>query len=219
MFVCNPLLNSLDLSRLKTVIFDCDGVLFDSRDVNIRFYNRIKDYFGLDPMSREEEEYVHMHSVRDSLEYILPQQYHSRLPEVREHIKYSEMLPYMRMEDGVSHLLELLLQKRVRMAINTNRSTTMNLLLQRFGLQDYFWPVITAGHVSRPKPHPESLHKIMELCGLHPEETVFIGDSVVDQETALGAGVSFWGYKNEYLKGDMFIPDFWTLREFLARKL
>ena len=32
------------------VIFDCDGVMIDSRAANNVFYNRVLAYFGLPPM-------------------------------------------------------------------------------------------------------------------------------------------------------------------------
>ncbi len=219
MIVCNPLLNSMELRGLRGIVFDCDGVLFDSREVNILFYNRIRAYFDLDPLSSLEEEFVHMHSVQDSLEHILPRECLPRLNEIRENINYVSLLPHMRMEEGLQELLQLLRRKNIMMAVNTNRTTTMDLLLQEFGLDDYFWPVITAGQVSRPKPHPESMFKILELWSVSSREVAFIGDSSVDQETAFASGVPFWGYKNEYLQADMLIPDFWTLREFLARRL
>ena len=218
MIICNPL-SSMSLEGLEGLVFDCDGVLFDSRDVNIHFYNRIREYFALGPLNNDEEEFVHMHSVLDSLRYILPPECMDRLDDVRRHVDYNELLPYMRMEEGVPELLELLRSKGLRIAVNTNRTTTMNLLLQMHGLADFFWPVMTAGQVSRPKPHPESMYRILEMWSVSPGKVAFIGDSVVDQSTAGSAGVPFWAYKNQYLEADMLIPDFWTLREFIAGRL
>lgn len=38
---------------LRGVIFDCDGVMIDSRAANDEFYNRVLAYFGLPPMTPE----------------------------------------------------------------------------------------------------------------------------------------------------------------------
>ncbi len=219
MLVCSPFLNGLSLDNLKGIVFDCDGVLFDSRDVNIHFYNEVREYFELPPMSPRQEEFVHTHSVRDSFSHVLPEGYEAELPRIRDKLDYSKLLPYMRMEDGLLELMEFLVGTPVKRAINTNRTTTMNLLLTTFGLEKYFWPVVTAADVSRPKPHPESLFKILDQWSLTPKEVVFIGDSAVDQETAMGARVPFWAFKNESLQAQMLIPDFWTLKEFLTRNL
>lgn len=219
MLICNPLLKGLNLENLKGIIFDCDGVLFDSRNVNIQFYNRIRSFFYLPPLSSEQEDFVHTHSVQDSFRHILPPGYEKEFPRIRKQLDYSKLLPYMQMEDGLPELMDFLSGKKVKTAINTNRTDTMNLLLTTFGLEKYFWPVVTAADVSRPKPHPESLFRILDQWSVMPHEVVFIGDSTVDQEAAMGASTPFWAFKNEGLQAQMLIPDFWTLRDFLKRNL
>jgi len=39
---------------IEVVIFDCDGVLFDSREANTVFYNHILSEFQLPPMTEED---------------------------------------------------------------------------------------------------------------------------------------------------------------------
>jgi len=41
------------LRRYKGFIFDCDGVLIDSLQANVVYYNRYRTRFGLPPMSPE----------------------------------------------------------------------------------------------------------------------------------------------------------------------
>ena len=69
-----PVAAALTISRIdnliKLVAFDCDGVLFDSRQANIAFYNTILARFDQPPMSPEAEDYVHSHTVWESLDYI-----------------------------------------------------------------------------------------------------------------------------------------------------
>jgi len=219
LFICNFLLKKIEIAGLKGIIFDCDGVLFNSREVNIKYYNMIKDALGLPPMCKEEEEYVHMHSVDNSLKFIVPEKLRHKLPEIRQKINYKVLIPYMRPEEGLLPLLQFLRQKRIACSINTNRTTTMDLILEHFKLYPYFSPVITAAKVSHPKPNPEGIFKILRMWSYRPEQVVFIGDSEVDQETAHRAGVPFWGFKNIYLQADMYIPDFWTMRQYMMRNL
>ena len=40
---------------LGGVIFDCDGVMINSRAANDEFYNRVLAYFGLPPLTPEQE--------------------------------------------------------------------------------------------------------------------------------------------------------------------
>lgn len=216
MFICNPLakLNG----EIKGIIFDCDGVLFDSKDVNIKYYNWVKEMFGLPPLSLEEEEYVHMHSVHNSFKKILPPEFWPRIEEIRKKIDYSKLYPYLKMEPGLVELLSDLRQCGFKLAINTNRTNTMLPILEVFGLNHYFFPVITADKLAFPKPYPESLFLILSIWKLEPKEVAYIGDSKVDEECAKRAGVPFWSYKNPGLQAEMLIPDFYSLRQFLLLK-
>jgi HAD superfamily hydrolase (TIGR01509 family) len=67
--------------------------------------------------------------------------------------------------------------------------------------------VVTALDVTNPKPHPESVEKIIQKFNLNKEETFFIGDSEVDQQTAKSSGVRFIAYKNREIANDAFIED------------
>ena len=67
--------------------------------------------------------------------------------------------------------------------------------------------VVTALDVKNPKPHPESVEKIITALKLKKEEAVFVGDSDVDQQTAESSGVRFIAYKNREIANDFFIED------------
>jgi phosphoglycolate phosphatase len=216
MITINPLLRRLQaMSRIKGFIFDCDGVLFDSREANRRYYNHILERMDLEPMDGAQDEYVHSHSVHDSIARIVPKKRLAEAHAIRSSIPYERFFEYMLPEPGLYELLSAIRDLGYRQAVNTNRTTTMDLLLERYELGRFFCPVITAGKVARPKPHPESLHLILDTWKAAPEEVVFIGDSAVDARAALDAGVEFWAYKNETLHASFLIPDFWSMLQFL----
>jgi phosphoglycolate phosphatase-like HAD superfamily hydrolase len=75
--------------------------------------------------------------------------------------------------------------------------------------------VVTALDVQNPKPHPESVEKILQKFNLNREETVFVGDSEVDEQTAKSSGVKFIAYKNKDIVGDAYIDDHLDLLHFL----
>jgi len=87
--------------------------------------------------------------------------------------------------------------------------------MERFHLEPFFDMVVTALDVTRPKPHPESIEKIVQKLNLNKEETVFIGDSEVDQQTAKSSGIKFISYKNREIANDAFIEDHLDLLDFL----
>mgnify|MGYP001766878864 CR=1 FL=1 len=206
-----------DLGRIRGVVFDCDGVLFDSRDVNRYYYNHIRTELGLPAMSQEEEDYAFMHTVDAALLRIIPHDLMPRARDVQHHMTYSDFIDRMIPEPGLFELLAELDRLEVRMAVNTNRKNSMELVLERFGLTRFFDPVMTAAKVSRPKPDPEGLRSIVETWGLDVQTLAYIGDSQVDQETTDRAGVPFWAYRNPELLAELYVDSFHELRQWFMK--
>ena len=113
-------------------------------------------------------------------------------------------------------LLARLKEKGITRAISTNRTTSMKHVMEAYGLYPYFDMVVTALDVQNPKPHPESVEKILKMFGLNREGVLFVGDSDVDRKTARSSGVKFIAYKNEDLEADGFIADHLNLLAFLS---
>ncbi|MDK2956383.1 MAG: hypothetical protein PWQ57_1879 [Desulfovibrionales bacterium] len=204
---------------VRGVIFDCDGVMVDSFQANVVFYNSFKKRYGLPPMTREEEEYSHAQSVSRSLARILPPERVDEALELNRQSDYRDLLPYIKIEPGLISLLSLLRFHGVPMAVNTNRTNTMELLLSHLGLFGFFSPVMTAAKVSQSKPHPESMHYILRSWNMQPRQAAYIGDSSLDQQAAEQAGVRFWSYKNPKLQAEMLIEDFVDLRRLFVQVL
>lgn len=193
---------------LKLVGFDCDGVLFDSRQANIAFYNDILERFGFHPMAPAAVDYVHSHTFRESLEYLF-----RGSPVLGEVLDFCRTLDYQRfipMMVEAPHLREFLgfLRPRFYTALATNRTTTTQAVLQFHRLADQFDMVVSALDVTRPKPHPESLWRILKHFRLTPGEVIYIGDSAVDEEFARNAGVSLVAYRNPHLQADFYLDSF-----------
>jgi HAD superfamily hydrolase (TIGR01549 family) len=170
-------------------------------------------------MTPDQERYVHSHTIAQSLARILPAGSKEQAEEVRSKIDYSDLLSFVRVQPGLEFVLQLLKQRGVRLAVNTNRTDTMGLILREFDLERYFFPIVTSSRVTWAKPHPESLNYILDTWTLGPEEVAYIGDSWVDAQTAKSAGVPFWAFGDPSLEADLFVPDFDCLGQVLALKL
>ncbi|MGE4536427.1 MAG: HAD family hydrolase [Desulfovibrio sp.] len=217
MYVCDTKSPPAFLERVRGVIFDCDGVLVDSRDANRMYYNLIREGVGMLSLTPEEEDYVHMHSVKECLTHIIPADRMEEALEVQRNLDYAEdIFPFIYLEDGLVELLETLARRKVHMAVHTNRTNTVEILLRHFEIDQYFAPVISAGRLKRPKPDPEGVFTILDAWKLPAESVAYIGDSALDERSARAAAVPFWSYKNPALSAVMYIPDFATLRGCLA---
>ncbi len=182
----------------KTVIYDCDGVMFDSFEANLLFYDRIMEMLGNPPLDRGDTELMHILHTRashDVLRHIFPDDtsWHAAMGCVSA-VDYSGLIPFMRMEEGFRETLDIL-APRLDLAVCTNRAKTMAMVLDHFDLARYFGIVMTALRVTNPKPHPEPLLKVLDYYRIAAHEALFVGDSEVDRQAALAAGVPFVAYK------------------------
>lgn len=187
-------------ARYKAVIYDCDGVILDSIESNYIFYNRIMAGLGrpeIDRFCTESERVLHTFSYLDVIEHFFgndPQK--EQAIAIGKTIRYRELMPYMRREEELIETLTAL-QGKVELAICTNRATSMEMIIEDFGLEGFFGCVMTAGKVQNPKPHPEPLLKVLEHYNITPAEALFVGDSDVDRQAAAAAGVPFIAYKSK----------------------
>jgi len=187
-------------SPLQGVIFDCDGVLIDSREANLAYYNRLLLAAGCAPMTREQEDFVHMASERQAVEHILSPEAMARYYELAAKAPYWEVvLPLLRLEDGVEAVLARLRQRGLRLAVHTNRGAGMWRVLDAFALRGMFDPVMTVVQAA-PKPSPEGVLRILEAWGLPPAAVMFVGDSEADAAAARDAGVPLIAFKNPALR-------------------
>jgi HAD superfamily hydrolase (TIGR01549 family) len=204
--------------KIKVVVFDCDGVMFDSRQANVNFYNYILAHFDLPPMSKSDEPYVHMHTAKESVEHIFRSTPH-HIPAAQEYrltVNYKPFIKDMLIEPHLKDLLEDL-KANFGLAVATNRSNTIAEVLRSNSLLGYFDIVVSSLDVNHPKPHPEALFKILNFFRLPAERICYVGDSSVDYETARAAGVPFVSYKNPDLAADYHIERLLEIREIVER--
>jgi phosphoglycolate phosphatase-like HAD superfamily hydrolase len=92
----------------------------------------------------------------------------------------------------------------------------MPFIMERFNLRPYFDMVVTALDVKHPKPHPESIEKIIKALNVNRDEILYVGDSDVDGQTASASGVRFVAYKNRRIMETILIQDHLELLAFVS---
>ena len=193
---------------IKVVIFDCDGVMFDSRKANEAYYNHILSHFGKGPMNRQQCRFVHMNTAIHSVAYLFKDDHQAQEAEAfRKQMSYFPYIAKMQMEPYLKSLLKYL-RSFSKTAIATNRSDTMGRVLEEHGLTGYFDFVITSLDVKHPKPAADALLKILDHFAVSAHEAVYVGDSEIDEQTATAAKVPFIAYKNRSLKADYYVDHF-----------
>lgn len=198
---------------LKLVIFDCDGVMFSSRESNRLYYNHLLQAFNCPRMDEEELHYVHIHNVHNSIAHIFRKYKHidpSAIDAYRQSLDYSPYLRHMIMEPDLLPFLEQI-KPRYHTAISTNRTDTMEIILDTFALRPWFDMVVTAITAPRPKPAPDGLHMILDHFQVQPESAIYIGDSEIDQQHCAGTGVDLIAFRNRTLAARYYVDDFMSI--------
>jgi HAD superfamily hydrolase (TIGR01509 family) len=208
--------------KVHCVIYDCDGVLFDSLEANTKLYNDLCALVGRYPLREDEMRYVHTHTVYEALHFIFGKEndLEKKALEIlkQKQVDLKNYVGYLKMEPHLFQTLERLKEKGILLAINTNRTTSMKYIMERYNLWPFFDMVVTALDVKNPKPHPESIEKIVQAFNLNKEQAVFVGDSEVDQQTAKSSGIRFVAYKNKEIANDAYIDDHLALLNIISNE-
>ena len=180
--------------RPSLVMLDCDGVLFDSWEANVGFYDAILARLGLPLLDAAGRELAHRLSsgqLREQL-FATDPETHRLAKDIARAMDYAAFLPLMRPVRELRATLAWL-QARGRTAMVTNRDATIPEVLAHFDLANYFDVVVGVGDAARPKPAPDMLEVCLARLGTRPEHAVYVGDSPGDYAAAREAGVPFIG--------------------------
>jgi len=177
---------------LSLVIFDCDGVLFDSAHANVAYYNAVLERLGRPPLNEEWARRAHFMSSYQLYDAMFGAE--SRLGEearrAARDIDYAPFYRLMRPAPDLDHVLQALTQ-RFRLAMATNRGGTVSGVVRAFRLERFLELTVGAHDVARPKPHPDMIQKCLDHFRVMPTAAVYVGDSETDHQAALAAGVHF----------------------------
>jgi HAD superfamily hydrolase (TIGR01509 family) len=86
---------------------------------------------------------------------------------------------------GAVETLKALRRMSLKIGLCTiNSEKSMNYILKRFEIADFFDVTVPRNKVNHFKPHPEHLETAMKALGASAKDTVVVGDSSVDMQSA-----------------------------------
>lgn len=177
---------------IAAVIFDCDGVLFDSWRANVAFYDEVLRAAGLPPLDDEWRRRAHVMASSQLFEAMFAHQ-----PSVQERVneasRATDYGPFYGLMEPMADLHATLerLSRDYRLALASNRGRTLAEVARRFDLERYLGAVVGARDVARPKPHPDMLLVCCERLSVQPRQALFVGDAPSDLEAARAAEMPF----------------------------
>lgn len=194
--------------ELKAVIFDLDGVVFDSRHANIIFYNHMLEAVGLSPRAEEAVEVIHRENMETSLVHLM-----GRGEKFEQAMAYWQTLDMARFIKSLRlfpHVAETIenLSASYDLGVVTNRTRTTKQSLSHFGLRDFFKSVVTPLDTGKPKPDPSLMEMALEQLQCTREQVLYVGDSEVDQKLCQATGVRLIAFRGPELEAWAHVESF-----------
>jgi HAD superfamily hydrolase (TIGR01549 family) len=177
---------------IKAIIFDVDGVLIDSVKIVVEAYQKTAEKLGLKiPFSQEVLDLLGK-PLEEIARILWPNTDHELyINEYRKLFmdKKLTILPIKGAVDTVKQLKKL----GFRLGIITGKImffTEKHLKESGFNI-DWFEAIGSFEMTREHKPNPELLFYVIDKLGVKPEETLYVGDAVLDYECAKNAKVEY----------------------------
>ncbi len=182
------------MKELKAVVFDMDGVIFDSERKVVECWIEIAAKYGIKDIEKLCRMCLGTNSAetrRLALEFYgddFPYDERKAEQSALYHERYDGgRLP---MKDGVRELLEFLKGKGLKIALaSSTRRVVVENQLRDAEILPYFDKVVCGDMVSHSKPHPEIFLKACEELSVEPECAIAIEDSYNGIRSAHAAGM------------------------------
>jgi phosphoglycolate phosphatase len=179
------------LSSVRALIFDLDGTLIDSKQDLIHSINAMLRELGRGELAEETISGYIGHGAPKLVARALGDESteEERQQALQFFLRYYEQhkMDTTRTYPGVAETLEKL--SSVPMAVLTNKPVRISVrILDAMGLSKYFRSIYGGNSFETKKPDPLGARTILRELRAVPHETLLVGDSEVDVQTARNAG-------------------------------
>ena len=182
------------MKNYKAVIFDFDMTIADSEKTIVFCLQRTMEHFGYPVREYEDSRTIIGNTAAAMLAYMSGETDKEKISEMRAWYRQLSITQSRKIKffPGVGEGLRLLREKGIKTGILSLKSSqVIRPLLERDGILPYLDKITGGDQVSSPKPDPEGLLSMIDAFGLSKDETLYVGDSLVDQVTAQNGGVNF----------------------------
>lgn len=185
------------MKKYQGVIFDMDGLLFDTEHVYMNVNIELAPTYGIKGMTNE-----YLMGVVGLSDQECYETYRRDFPEVSQeqmeafiqagHERVTQVFASgeVPLKPGARELLTFLAEKEIPCVIgSSNLRKFINLLTEKADISHFFQGTICAEDVKKAKPDPEIVEKAVTLLNLSPTDCLMLEDSLNGARAAFAAGV------------------------------
>ena len=186
---------------MRLIMFDMDGTLIDSGFAITNTINYVRENLGFEKLEKSFIlEKVNDPSINAAEFFYGTKEFTPLQTKLFEEYYNKHCLSDLVVYDGISKLIDDL-KNDFTLAVATNANSTYAYkMLNHVGLGHHFKTILGYDSVTKPKPHPEMVNKILGIHNISNVNAQLIGDSHKDIMAATKAGVDSvlvnWGFSN-----------------------
>lgn len=179
---------------MKAIVFDMDGVLFDTERLCMNTWHEMAKERNMEHMDQVAENSIGRNRV--AIERVYLDTYGEDFPvaqfldESRKRMWESIEQNGLKLMEGVMELLNYLRENGYRIAI---ASSSGEPVIERYlgiaGMRQYFDRIVGGNQIKNSKPSPDIYLKACEILGADPKETIAVEDSPNGIRSAYRAGM------------------------------
>ena len=183
--------------EIRAVLFDLDGTLVDSVPFLVECFScAVRDTLGRMPEPDEVRPLVGL-PLRQMFEHFHPdltdELAQTCVTTYRE-VYFPRVLERSPLFPDALEVLDRLAAGDVALGIvSGKREEGIRRVVEPIGIAHRFGAIVGADHGGAHKPAPDGALAAAGLLGVSPAETAVVGDSLLDIEMALAAGMLAWG--------------------------
>ena len=190
---------------IKLIIYDLDGTIVDSLPLVGQILNEMRKSGGKDPIPNKVLlPWISMGSVdlvanalNVPLDVAVQELSKFRTLYLKTITPKSSLYPEI-----YDTLVQLTEGMDLKVAICTNKPRELaEKVLVELGIEYFFSFMNAGGDFPNKKPAVENVFSCLQYFSVNPHEAIYIGDSRVDQELALSAGIPYVHYMGGYDDG------------------
>jgi len=206
---------------IKAILFDVDGVLLNSYEANLKFFQDLMLHAGYPPPTREHYQTMFHMPMRDVVEALTQSESVDEIAKICAMGRGKDVIYDIGLLSMPTHAEIIIpsLRAHYRLGIVTGRIRTSVYEFPPLAkMKDHFSVVISYEDTTNHKPHPEPLLCAADSLEINPSECLYIGDTEIDIAAAKAASMkNILFSSNESDTADAQTTSFSELPEIIAK--
>ncbi|MBS5938579.1 HAD family phosphatase [Clostridium sp.] len=181
------------MKKVESVIFDMDGVLFDTESIYLKVWKNVFKKYGY-KMTKDIYSQV-IATGRENVKKVFLREFGEKLPIEKMYVEKDlalkeEIEKCVYIKEGAVEILTHLKSKNYKVALATSSDRErMNKQLEKANIRKYFDEIVCKDEVEKTKPNPEIYLKVANKLNVNPKNCLVIEDSLAGVKAAYKANM------------------------------